>query len=226
MAVEIKICGVTEAVSIDAALNARVDYLGFNFVPTSPRQVRLDQAAALAARARGRSRIVALVADADDAWLDAVVRAARPDFLQLHGHESPARSAAIRARFGIALIKALPIARAEDFAPVTAYQDACDRFLFDAKAPAAAVLQGGHGAAFDWQLLQGRRFGRPWLLAGGLTADNVACAITTSGAPGVDVSSGVEVRPGVKDGALIAAFAAAARTDQSGAAASRMEDKA
>lgn len=226
MAIEIKICGVTEAAAVDAALAVRADFLGLNFVPGSPRYLGLDLAAALAARARGQTRLVALVAEADDARLDAVVRAVRPDFLQLHGHETVDRAAAIRARFGLPVIKALPISTAADFAPVPAYAEACDLLLFDAKAPKAAALQGGHGAAFDWRLLKGRRFNRPWLLAGGLKPDNVARAIATSGARAVDVSSSVELKPGQKDAALIAAFAVAARGGQEGVTAPGREKMA
>ncbi|HKD21812.1 MAG TPA: phosphoribosylanthranilate isomerase, partial [Rhizomicrobium sp.] len=147
-----------------------------------------------------------------DEEIAGVVTVVKPDFLQLHGQETPARVGAIKSRFGIPVIKAVSIAEAADFAKVSSYGDAADMFLFDAKAPAGAARPGGHGAAFDWQLLRGRTFSRPWLLAGGLRPDNVARAIKVSGAMAVDVSSGVEEQPGVKSPELIRAFVDAVRT--------------
>ena len=210
MALIVKICGVNATEPADAAVRAGADFVGLVFHPKSPRHLSFDAARALADHLRGRVRLVALVADADDAWLAAAVEAVRPDFLQLHGRETPERAAAIKAHFATPLIKAFAIAGAEDFAAVARYDDNADMFLFDAKAP-EGLRPGGHGTAFDWQLLQGRRFARPWLLAGGLHSENVARAVISSGAPGVDVSSGVETAPGVKSAVLIADFVSAAR---------------
>ncbi len=155
-------------------------------------------------------RLAALVADADDEWLAAVRNAVSPDFIQLHGRETPARTAAVRARLGIPLIKAIAVADAADFETVPAYASSADMFLFDAKAP-DRQRPGGHGVPFDWQLLRGRKIARPWFLAGGLNPDNVARAAASANAPGVDVSSGVETAPGLKSPEMIAAFVAAAR---------------
>ncbi|MBV9063912.1 MAG: phosphoribosylanthranilate isomerase, partial [Alphaproteobacteria bacterium] len=191
---------------------AGADFAGFVFYPPSPRHVEYAQAASLTARLRGRCRVVALFVDATDAEIAAGIEAGSPDFLQLHGQETPGRIAAIRNRFGIPLIKAIPIADINDLALATAYEQVSDMLLFDAKAPAGASRPGGHGAAFDWQVLQGRTFSRPWLLSGGLTAENVARAIRACDAPGVDCSSGVESAPGIKEPNLIRAFTEAART--------------
>ncbi len=214
MGIQVKICGIAGIEAADAALRAGADFAGLVFHRQSPRYVRAGQASALAARLRGRIRVVALLADAGDEEIAAAVAAVKPDFLQLHGQESPARVGAVRARFGVAVIKAVAVADAADFAQVPAYQDAADMLLFDAKAPQAATRSGGHGAAFDWQLLRGRKFSRPWLLAGGLAPDNVARAIRVTEAPGVDVSSGVETAPGVKSPDAIHAFVTAARAAQ------------
>ena len=210
MALLVKICGINAADSADAAVRAGADFGGLVFHPKSPRNLTLEAAQSLAERMRGRLRLVALVADADDEQIAAVLKAARPDYLQLHGTETPARAAAVRARFGVPLIKAVAIAEAADLSSVPCFQQSCDMFLFDAKAPEGA-RRGGHGSPFDWQLLRGRSFSRPWLLAGGLTPENVARAVATSGAPGVDVSSGVETAPGIKSPERIAAFVSAAR---------------
>jgi phosphoribosylanthranilate isomerase len=211
MSVLVKICGIDSLAAADAALSAGADFAGLVFYKKSPRNLDLEQAAALASRMRGRTKLVALFADAGDSEIEGAVRAARPDFLQLHGGETPQRAGAIRARFGLPVIKALPVAEPDDLANVNAYTDAVDMFLFDAKAPQGAATPGGLGAAFDWQLLRGRSFARSWLLAGGLNAGNVARAIRVSGAPGIDVSSGVESAPGVKDAGMIHEFIAAAR---------------
>ncbi len=210
MALIVKICGVNAAEAADAAVRAGADFVGLVFHPKSPRHLGFEAARALANHLRGRVRLAALVADADDSWLTAAVEAVRPDFLQLHGRETPERAAAIKARFGVGLIKAFAIAGADDFTAVPRFDDIADMFLFDAKAP-EGLRPGGHGNAFDWQLLKGRRFARPWLLAGGLNPGNVARAIAASEAPGVDVSSGVEIAPGVKSASLIADFVSAAR---------------
>lgn len=206
----VKICGLRTAETVDAALRGEARYLGFNFFPKSPRFVTPDAAAALAAPARGRADTVAVVVDADDALLAQIAARLAPDWIQLHGKERPDRAAEVRrfARKGV--IKALAIARPEDFEAVAPAAAAADMLLFDAKAPAGAVLPGGNGAAFDWTLLTGRTFPKPWLLSGGLTPENVAEAVRASGASQVDVASGVERAPGVKDPDRIMAFLAAA----------------
>ena len=215
MAVLVKICGINSVEAADAAAKARADFAGMIFHRTSPRYLNPIQAGIVAERLRGRLRTVALLIDPDDDEIAGVVTVVKPDFLQLHGNETPARVGAIKSRFGVPTIKAFAIADANDFAGVAAYNDAADMFLFDAKAPATATRPGGgHGVAFDWQLIRGRSFARPWLLAGGLKADNVARAIRTSEAPGVDVSSGVEDRPGVKNPELIRNFVETARNAQ------------
>lgn len=210
MAVLVKICGINSASAADATVRAAADLGGLVFHPASPRHLAFDAARALADRMRGRLRLVALVADADDELISAVVAAVRPDFLQLHGKESPARAAALRARFGVPLMKAIAVAEAADLTAVPCYEQSCDMFLFDAKPPEGGRA-GGWGAPFDWQLLRGRNFARPWLLAGGLNAENVARAVAAANAPGVDVSSGVETVPGVKSPEMITAFVSAAR---------------
>jgi phosphoribosylanthranilate isomerase len=209
MALLVKICGINSAESADAAVRARADFAGLVFHPASPRHLTFEAARALAERMRGRVRLVALVADAGDEMIAEVLKAVNPDFLQLHGKESPTRAAAVRGRFGVPLIKAIPVAEGADLASVPCYEQSCDMFLFDAKAP-EGLAPGGHGAPFDWQLLRGRTFSRPWLLAGGLTPENVARAVAAANAPGVDVSSGVESAPGIKSADLIAAFVSAA----------------
>ena len=205
MGVLVKICGINSVEAAEAALRADADFAGLVFHKNSPRNLTAEAARTLAQRMRGRIRIVALFADAGDDEIAAAVKAVEPDFVQLHGGEPPARVADVRARFGIPVIKAFAVAEASDLARVS--DEGADMFLFDAKG----VRAGGNGAAFDWQLLRGRSFSRPWLLAGGLSPDNVARAIAVSGAPGVDVSSGVETAPGRKDAEKIAAFVANAR---------------
>jgi len=214
MGMLVKICGITSAEAADAAARAGADFVGLNFHPASPRNLKLDAARALSERLRGRVRLVAVLADATDETIAATISATAPDFLQLHGRETPARVAEVRARFGKPLIRAMAIAVASDFALAAAYEESADLMMYDAKAPDGAPRPGGHGVAFDWQLLRGRSFSRPWLLAGGLSPDNVARAIRSSGAPGVDVSSGVETAPGVKSPEKIAAFVAEARNAQ------------
>jgi phosphoribosylanthranilate isomerase len=214
MGIQVKICGVTSAEAADAALRAGADFAGLVFHPGSPRNLGPVLGARLADGLRGRVKVVALLADANDDLLLQVAEIVRPDFFQLHGSEAPDRVAAIRSRFGKPIIKAVAVADASDLATVAVYEQIADMLLFDAKAPSSASRPGGHGASFDWQLLRGRRFSKPWLLAGGLDADNVARAIASAEAPGVDVSSGVETTPGVKSVEMIRAFVAAARTAQ------------
>ena len=206
MSIAVKICGITSADAIDAAVSVGAAYGGLVFHPKSPRFVALEQARVLADRMRAKLKIVALIADMEDARIEDLVKTVRPDFLQLHGNETAKRTAEIRARFGLPVIKALGIAEAADLDAVSEYEKVADMLMFDARPPKGAERAGGHGAAFDWKILEGRSFGKPWFLAGGLTSDNVARAIALSGAKQVDVSSGVESAPGVKDAARIAAF--------------------
>jgi len=207
----VKICGVNDAAGFDAAVAAGADMLGFVFYPPSPRAVVPDVAAGLSARADGGPLRVGLFVDPSDALIEAVLAALPLGLIQLHGAENPARCAEIRARFGLPVMKAIGIAEPADLDALADFVPAVDRFLLDAKPPPGATLPGGNASAFDWRLTAGRTIPRPWLLAGGLTPGTVAEAIRQSGAPGVDVSSGVERARGVKDPARIAAFVAAAR---------------
>lgn len=208
--VRVKICGLRSPADVAAVSAAGAAYAGFVFFPKSPRHLTLDQARAAAWAAPPGLAKVALVVDADDAALDAIVAGVPLDMLQLHGRESPARVAAVRARFGLPVMKAVGVAGPEDLAGLGEMFVAADQILIDAKPPKGADLPGGNGMAFDWTLLAGRRWPKPWMLAGGLTRDNVAEAVRVTGARQVDVSSGVESAPGVKDHALIRAFVAAA----------------
>jgi phosphoribosylanthranilate isomerase len=211
MPVQVKICGINSAAAADAVLRAGADFGGLVFFAKSPRHLSLEQGAMLAERMRGRLRLAALVVDDKDEQLAAIARLVKPDFFQLHGKETPERVADIRARFGIPVIKALAISEPCDLAKVAAYDDVAGMFLFDAAPAADASRPGGHGAAFDWQILKGQNFARPWFLAGGLTPESVAQAIAISGATMVDVSSGVESAPGIKSPNRIAEFVAAAK---------------
>jgi phosphoribosylanthranilate isomerase len=204
----IKICGINDAAAMRAAAQAGADLVGFVFFPPTPRAVTPAQAAAIAAPGPAK---VGLFVNASDDEIAAVLAALPLDLIQLHGEETPARCAAVKARFGRPVMKALGIAAREDLDRLADYAAVVDRFLLDTKAPPGAPLPGGNAAPFDWTLTEGVAVPRPWLLAGGLTAENVAQAIAVSGAPGVDVSSGVEKARGVKDPARIAAFVAAAR---------------
>jgi phosphoribosylanthranilate isomerase len=210
MPTEVKICGLSEEESVDAALEAGADFVGFVFFRPSPRYIPIDRAAALAARACGKAGIVALTVDADDPLLADIAEGLRPDLLQLHGNETPARAAAVRDLTGLPIMKAIGVAQAADLARTEDYP-AADRFLLDAKPPKDATRPGGNAAAFDWRMLDGFSSPKPWLLAGGLDPANVASALAATGAPGVDVSSGVERAPGQKDTALIRAFVRAVR---------------
>ncbi len=211
MSIQVKICGITSAAAADAVVRAGADIAGLMLHPKSPRYLATEQAVALAARLRGRARLAVVLVDPDDETLAAALAGVKPDFIQLPGAETPARVGAVRARFGVAVIKVIPVAEAADFAAVPRYEEAADMLMFDAKPPGGASREGGLGTAFDWQILKGRKFARPWLLAGGLNPDNVARAVGLTAAPGVDVSSGVETAPGVKSVELIAQFTAAAR---------------
>lgn len=211
MGVQAKICGLTTPEAVAAALAGGAAYLGFMFFPKSPRDIAPEAAARLAQPVRGKARVVAVMVDPDDAQADRIAAALRPDFVQLHGSESPARARAVALRMGAGLIKVLSVAEASDLAPAADFEDVAQHLMFDTKAAPDAERPGGSGRAFDWSLLAGRRFARPWLLAGGLDPWNLAEAVRLSGAPIVDVSSGVERGPGLKDPALIAAFLDAAK---------------
>jgi phosphoribosylanthranilate isomerase len=211
MSLIVKICGLSTEATLDAALAAGADMVGFNFFPKSPRFVSLDTAAALARRVNGRAEIVALAVDMDNAGLAAIVETVGPDWLQLHGKESPERVAAVRKRFGRQVMKAIGVAEAADLVATAAFEAVADLLLLDAKPPKGGILPGGNGLPFDWRILARFDSDIPWLLSGGLAPGNVGEAIAISGAPGVDVSSGVETAPGKKDPALIAAFIANAR---------------
>ena len=211
----VKICGLRTEAAIDAALDGGADYVGFVFFPPSPRNLTPEAAAKLTARARGRARIVALLVDPDDALIEHVIAAANPDMLQLHGDEASERVRAIRQRFGKPVIKAVKVKAQADVAEAGRYDGTADLILFDARPPAGADRPGGHGATFDWSILQGAA--HPYMLSGGLTPDNVAEAIRSTGTRMVDVSSGVERAPGEKDTALIRRFLAAAKGAKQGA---------
>jgi phosphoribosylanthranilate isomerase len=209
--VRVKICGLKSPADVAATAAAGAAYAGFNFFPRSPRHVTPEQARALALVAPDGLCKVALVVDADNATLDAIVAEVPLDMLQLHGHETPARVAEVKARYGLPVMKVIGVAEEADFAGLLDFQLVADQILVDAKAPKGAVLPGGNGLTFDWRLLVGRKWLKPWMLAGGLTPENVGQAIQRTGARQVDVASGVESAPGVKDAARIAAFVEAAQ---------------
>lgn len=211
MPVEVKICGITDEEAMDAAIEGGADYVGLVFFPKSPRNVSPDRAAELVEFTPGDVTKVGLFVDPDDATLDSVLTRVRLDLLQLHGNETPERVEAIRLEYGLPVMKVLSVSVADDLAAAEPYLAVADRLLFDAKPPKGAVLPGGNAVSFDWTILTGRKWGLPWMLAGGLTPANVAEAIRISGASCVDVSSGVESAPGVKDVEKINAFIRAAR---------------
>ena len=207
----VKICGLSDAATLEAAISAGADMVGFVFFPKSPRHVSLQAARMLGERARGRSKIVALTADADDKTLDDIFDALAPDIVQLHGRETPERVIAIGRRYRRPTMKAIGVAAREDFVAVDRYAGATDYLLIDAKPPRTAILPGGNGLSFDWALARGFAPSGPWLLSGGLDANNVEQAIMEADAFGVDVSSGVERARGEKDPERIRMFVAAAR---------------
>ncbi|TGD63346.1 phosphoribosylanthranilate isomerase [Tabrizicola sp. WMC-M-20] len=209
--IRVKICGLRTVEDVAAVAAAGAAYAGFVFFPKSPRHLTIAQARVLALAAPVGLAKVALVVDADDATLDAITEAMPLDMLQLHGHESPERVAEVRARYGLPVMKAVGVADEGDLAAVLEYSLAADQILVDAKPPKNADLPGGNGLSFDWRLVAQRRWLKPWMLAGGLTPDNVAQAIRLTNARQVDVSSGVEASPGVKDASKIAGFVAATR---------------
>lgn len=210
--ISVKICGLSDPAHVDAAVEAGARYVGFVFFSKSPRHLDLRQAADLAVGVPGGVAKVALTVNASDAELDAIVDTVPLDMLQLHGKETPGRVTEIKTRYGLPVMKAIGIAEASDLAQIDHYSDVADQLLIDAKPPRGAELPGGNGLAFDWRLLAGRKYWRkPWMLAGGLTPENIAEAIRLTGARQVDVSSGVETAPGIKDSGLIQAFLAAVK---------------
>lgn len=207
----VKICGINDLAAMEAALEAGADMVGLVFFPPSPRNVTPREAEKLAARAKGRAKVVALSVDADDRLIDAIEASIAPDLHQLHGSEPPARVAELRARTKKPVMKAIPVANASDLAPLASYEAVADWILFDAKAPKDATRPGGHGRTFDWSLLANVKRGKPVMLSGGINPENVAAAIETVRPDAVDVSSGVESAPGVKDREKIFAFVRNAR---------------
>jgi phosphoribosylanthranilate isomerase len=215
LSVQAKICGLTTPDTVQAALSAGAAYLGFNGFPRSPRFIEATAARPLREMARGRALSVSVLVNPDDALVAHVLEALAPDLLQLHGTETPERVAEIAAvarPLGVGLIKAFGVSTPEDIALSDVYAEVVDLFLFDAKPPPNAVMPGGHGVGYDWSILRAATPKRPWMLSGGLNPANVAAAIAASGAPCVDVASGVETAPGLKDASLIAAFMAALQT--------------
>ncbi len=209
--IEIKICGLRDRATVEAAVEAGADWLGAVFFAPSPRAVTAGQAADMFDGLPGVVGRVGLFVDPDDALLDHVLSHVRLDLIQFHGSESPARVDAVWREYAVPVMKALGVSSAADLAAAEAYVDHADRLLLDAKPPPGADRPGGHAAAFDWSILQGWAAPLPWMLAGGLTPDTVAEALRRTRAPGVDVSSGVERARGVKDAALIARFCEAVR---------------
>ena len=212
MTARTKICGLSTPEAVSAALDGGASHIGFVFFAKSPRDIAPETAERLAAPARAAGvKIVAVTVDPDDVLLERLTATLKPDFIQLHGRESPVRVREVALRTGAGIIKALPVSQASDIDAAMAYETVVDHLMFDARPPEGHPLPGGAGARFDWTLTAGRRFERPWLLAGGLDPWNVGEALRLSGAPIVDVSSGVERGPGLKDPALITAFLDAVR---------------
>jgi phosphoribosylanthranilate isomerase len=211
MSLLVKICGLSTPGTLEAALDAGADMVGFVFFEASPRHVGLGAARELGRIARGRATKVALTVDADDATFENIIETLQPAILQLHGQESVSRVRDIKQKFGLPVMKAIPVGSAADLASVAGYAAVADRVLFDARAPKHATRPGGLGVPFDWHLLGGMKLDVPFMLSGGLSIDNVAEAIAITRPDGVDVSSGVESAPGVKDPDLIRAFICAAR---------------
>jgi phosphoribosylanthranilate isomerase len=212
MSLDIKICGLRTEAALAAALAGGASHVGFIFFPKSPRHVEAPRAGQLRQAARGRASAVAVTVDAGDDVLDIIVAAMAPDMLQLHGSESPERVQAVKARYGLPVIKAMPVRTSADLAASGLYRGVADRLMFDARPPAGSELPGGNGVSFDWRLLAGLDAGVDYMLSGGLSAANVGEALLTAKPPAIDVSSGVESAPGVKDPALIAEFFQAVTT--------------
>jgi len=214
MSLIVKICGLSTRETLDVALESGADMVGFVFFPPSPRHLGLETARDLGRQARGRASKAALTVDADDAMLANIVEALQPDILQLHGRETVARLRDIKQKFGLPVMKAIAVETPADLAPLPGYAAVADRILFDARAPREATRPGGLGAVFDWHVLENLDLKRPFLVSGGLNAENVAQAVRIARAGGVDVSSGVERAPGVKDPEMIRAFIRAARATE------------
>ena len=208
--VRVKICGLTRPDDVAAAVASGATYLGFNFFPKSPRFLELDLAARLALGVPDGVAKVALVVNADDTTLDTLVGTVPIDMLQLHGNETPERVSEVKARFGLPVMKVVGVATAKDLPELDAQAEVADQLLVDAKPPPGADRPGGNAISFDWNLITGRRWPVPWMLAGGLTPENVAEAVAKTGARQVDVASGVETAPGIKDPRRMQAFVAAA----------------
>jgi phosphoribosylanthranilate isomerase len=224
MSLIVKICGLSTPETLDVAVDAGADMVGFVFFPPSPRHLGLDTARALGKHVRRRAVKVALTVDADDATLADIVEALQPDILQLHGRETVARLRDIKQKFGLQVMKALAVETAADLASLPLYAAAADRILFDARAPKEATRPGGLGAVFDWHVLENLDLKLPFMVSGGLNAGNVAEAVRVTRAGGVDVSSGVERAPGIKDPEMIRSFIRAARMiDKSAALAAAGE---
>ena len=212
MTIATKICGLSTPEAVSAAVDGGASHIGFIFFPKSPRNIAPDAAARLTPPARAKNvKVVAVTVDPDDELLARLSTLLKPDLIQLHGAETPARARDVARRTGAGVIKVIPVTTAHDLSAAKAYEAAVDHLMFEARAPADSELPGGNGARFDWGLMMGHRFQRPWLLAGGLDPWNVVDAVRLSGAPMVDVSSGVERGPGLKDPALITAFLEAVR---------------
>lgn len=219
MALIVKICGIRTPEALDAALESGADEVGFVFFPPSPRHLGLEAMGALGRRVKGRADKVALTVNATDEMLLDIVNALQPDMLQLHGDETTDRIIAVRTRFRLSVMKAIPVSERNDLSPIRVYASIADRLLFDARAPQGATRPGGLGKAFDWTLLKDIDRSIPFMLSGGLDAANVGEAVAITRAPGLDVSSGVEKAPGVKDPEKIRAFVAAARAAERALAA-------
>ena len=210
----VKICGLSTRETLEVALEAGADMVGFVFFPPSPRHLSLETARELGRQAKGRATKVALTVDADDATLENIVETLRPDLLQLHGNESTARVRDIKAKFALPVMKVIAVETSADLAVLPGYASVADRILFDARAPKGATRPGGLGAVFDWNVLAKLELDLPYLVSGGLTADNLAEAVRVTRAGGVDVSSGVESAPGIKDPEMIRHFIRAARATE------------
>ncbi|MDQ0997520.1 phosphoribosylanthranilate isomerase [Phyllobacterium ifriqiyense] len=215
MNLDIKICGLKTDDAVAAALDGGASHIGFIFFAKSPRNIDPVEAGRLRKAAIGRAKAVAVTVDADDATLDAIVAAMKPDFLQLHGHETVERVAQVKARFGLPVIKAFALRERDDLDQIKPYDGVADMFLFDAKPPKGSELPGGNGVSFDWQLLSALDGQVPYMLSGGLNAANIGAALQATNARGIDISSGVESAPGVKDVSLIKEFFQAVRAAQS-----------
>ncbi|BCH21353.1 phosphoribosylanthranilate isomerase [Mesorhizobium sp. L-8-3] len=214
MSIDVKICGLKTDETLQAALAAGASHVGFIFFPKSPRNIAPEEAGRLRQAASDRAKAVAVTVDADDAALDAIVATMAPDMLQLHGKETPERAAAVKARYRLPVMKAFSISTPDDLRKPRAFAGIADRFLFDAKPPAGSELPGGNGVSFDWRLLAGLDAEVDYMLSGGLNAANIGDALRLAKPPGIDISSGVESAPGVKDVGLITEFFRAVRTAQ------------